>query len=101
MKALGLGQGGGELRAAIEGVGALARLDLDMLGDDLKALGVGEAGDGLALRLGDLPCPAVLRAAQPKARGVTTPPITLAEAKKGLALTLGVAPEAVEIIIRG
>jgi len=40
------GQGGGELRAAIENVRALASLDLDMLGDDLEPLGLGEAGDG-------------------------------------------------------
>ncbi len=40
------GQGGGELRAAVERVGALARLDLRELGGDLEALGLGEAGDG-------------------------------------------------------
>ena len=33
--AAGFGQGGGELRAAIQGVRAFARLDLDMLADDL------------------------------------------------------------------
>ena len=43
----GFGQGGGQLRAAIERVRPLARLDLDMLGDDLEALGLGETGDGL------------------------------------------------------
>lgn len=31
----------------------------------------------------------------------TVAPLTMAEAKKGLALTFGVAPEAIEIIIRG
>lgn len=40
---------GGELRAAIEGVGALAGLDLGERGGDLEALGGGEAGDGFAL----------------------------------------------------
>ena len=49
--AAGASQGGGELRAAVERVGALARLDLDMLGDDLEALGGGEPGDGSALRV--------------------------------------------------
>ena len=44
-----LGQGAGELWAAIERVGPLARLDLDMLGDYLEALGLGEPGDGGAL----------------------------------------------------
>jgi len=33
--AAGFGQDGGELRAAIQGVRAFARLDLDMLADDL------------------------------------------------------------------
>ena len=45
----GLGQRGDELGAAIERVGALARLDLDELGDDLEPLDLGEAGDGGAL----------------------------------------------------
>jgi hypothetical protein len=49
--AAGLGERGGELRAAIERVGTLARLNLDMFGDDLEALGLGEARDGLALTL--------------------------------------------------
>ena len=31
----------------------------------------------------------------------STSPLTMAEAKKGLALTFGVAPEAIEITIRG
>jgi hypothetical protein len=47
----GLGEGGGQLRAALEGVRALASLDLDMLGDDLEPLGLGEPGDGGALRV--------------------------------------------------
>ena len=47
--AAGLSEGGGEFRAALEGVRAFARLDLDMLGDDLEALGLGEPGDGRAL----------------------------------------------------
>ena len=36
-------------RAAVEGVGTFASLDLDELADDLEALGLGEALDGLAL----------------------------------------------------
>jgi hypothetical protein len=47
--AAGFGQGGGELRAAIERVRALARLDLNMLGDELEPLGLGESGDGSPL----------------------------------------------------
>jgi hypothetical protein len=43
------GQGGAKLRAAVERVGALARLDLSELGGDLEALSLGEAGDGGAL----------------------------------------------------
>ena len=49
--AAGLGEGGGELRAALESVRALACLDLDMLGDDLEPLGLGEPGHGSALRV--------------------------------------------------
>ncbi len=45
--AAGASQGGGELRAAVERVGALARLDLRELGGDLEALGLGEADDEL------------------------------------------------------
>src|SRR5271166_583807 len=59
------GQGGGELRAAIERVRALARLDLDMLGDDLKVLGLGEAGDGGALGVNAEPRAALLASANP------------------------------------
>jgi hypothetical protein len=47
----GLGQRGGELRAPIEGVSPLARLDLDELGLDLEALALGKSGHGRALRL--------------------------------------------------
>jgi hypothetical protein len=47
------GQGGDELRAAFERVCAFARLDLDMLGDDLEALGLGKAGDGGPLGVSD------------------------------------------------
>ena len=36
-------------RAAVEGVGTFASPDLDELADDLEALGLGEALDGLAL----------------------------------------------------
>ena len=38
-----------EIRALVERVGALARLDLGELGGDLEALDLGEAGDGRAL----------------------------------------------------
>ena len=48
---LGGSQRGGELRPPVEGVGALAGLGLDELGDDADALGLGEPGDGGALRL--------------------------------------------------
>jgi hypothetical protein len=44
----GAGEGGGELRAAFDCVGALAGVDLNMFGDDLEALRGGEAGDRLA-----------------------------------------------------
>jgi hypothetical protein len=42
---------GGELRAAVEGVRALACLDLDELAGDVEALGGSKARDGLALRV--------------------------------------------------
>jgi hypothetical protein len=42
---------GGELRAAVEGVRALARLELDELAGDVEALGGSKARDGLTLRL--------------------------------------------------
>ena len=64
----GLGQCGGELRAAIERVGALARLDLDELGDDLEPLGLGEPGDGGALGVNAEPGAALLASADPVGR---------------------------------
>ncbi len=51
LEAAGLGEGGGELWAALKSVGTLASLNLDMLGDDLEALDGGETGNGLALSL--------------------------------------------------
>src|SRR5271155_4278058 len=45
----GLGERGGELRAALDRVRAFAGLDLDELGDDLVTLGGGEPGDRGAL----------------------------------------------------
>ena len=53
--AAGLGEGGGEFRAALEGVRALARLDLDMLGDDLEPFGLGEPGHGATLSVNAKP----------------------------------------------
>jgi len=47
----GLGERGGELRPALDRVRTLAGLCLDEFRDDFEALGVGEAGDGRALRL--------------------------------------------------
>jgi hypothetical protein len=44
-----LDQRGGELRATVEGISTLPRLDLGELGSDLEALGLGEPGDGRAL----------------------------------------------------
>ena len=44
--AAGLGERVTEFRAPLERVSALARFDLDMLGDDLEALGLGESDDG-------------------------------------------------------
>jgi hypothetical protein len=58
--AAGASQGGGQLRAAVERVGALVRLDLRELRGDLEALGLGEADDGGAVRgtiAGDRPRP--------------------------------------------
>ena len=45
----GFGQCGGELRRPVESIGALPRLDLGELRDDLEPLGLSEAGDGCAL----------------------------------------------------
>jgi hypothetical protein len=49
-EAAGLSERGGELRAALERIRALAAFDLDELGRDLEAPGRGEPGDGFALR---------------------------------------------------
>jgi hypothetical protein len=46
----GLGEARGELRATIQSIRALAGFDLDMLGDDLKALSLGKPGERRALR---------------------------------------------------
>ncbi len=64
--AAGASQGGGELRAAVERIGALARLDLSELGGDLEALGLGEAGDGGALGVEPEPRAALLSRRDPK-----------------------------------
>ena len=45
----GLRQRRGELRPAVQGVGALAGLDLDKLADHLATLGGSEPGNGIAL----------------------------------------------------
>ncbi len=56
----GLFQGGVEFGAAIECVGAFSRLDLDMLGDDIEALGGGGPRDGRALGVNAEPAAALL-----------------------------------------
>lgn len=65
---LGLGQSGGELGAAIEGVGALARLHLHVFANALEALGLSEAGDSGALRLDAQAGLALARRADPDVR---------------------------------
>jgi hypothetical protein len=50
LRLAGGGQGGGQDRPAIQGVGALAGFDLDVLGQDGHTLGGGEGGDGGPLR---------------------------------------------------
>ena len=45
------GQRCGELRPPVEGVSALARLRLDVFGDDVEPFGRSEARDGFALGL--------------------------------------------------
>jgi hypothetical protein len=50
----GCGEGGGELRTAVERVRAFAGLSFNELRDDREPLGLGEAGDGGALRLRSL-----------------------------------------------
>ena len=47
---LGLSRRGSQLRAAIKRVGTFAGLDLDELTGQLEDLGLGEPGNGLALR---------------------------------------------------
>jgi hypothetical protein len=69
----------------------------------LKELGI----DPAALNWEPMPAPSALKSAPTASKkaveggGDTTGPLTMADAKKGLALTFGVAPEAIEIIIRG
>lgn len=67
----------------------------------LKALGI----DPSTLKWEPMPASRASAPAPPsaseKATGNTPGPLTMAEAKKGLALTFGVSPEAVEITIRG
>jgi len=55
----------GEFRPAVQGVGALAGLDLRALGDDLDALDLGEAADGFLLGLDPQPGAALARPAYP------------------------------------
>jgi hypothetical protein len=58
-----LGEGLGQIRAALEGVRALAGLNFSELGDDLEPLGLGEPGDGGALGVDakpERPCSRVL-----------------------------------------
>jgi hypothetical protein len=50
----------GKFRAAIERIGTLSRLDLDVLGDDLDPLGFGEPRDSGFLRLDPEPAAALL-----------------------------------------
>ena len=40
-----------QLRATVERISALPRLDLGVLDDDVEPFGLGERGDGAALRL--------------------------------------------------
>ena len=47
----GVGQRRGELRAPLEGIAALAGLDLQVFADQFQAFGCGKAGDDVALRL--------------------------------------------------
>jgi hypothetical protein len=63
--AASLGEGGGELRAAIEGVRTFARLDLGELPKDPEPLGLGEPGDGGALGVKAETRPALLASADP------------------------------------
>jgi hypothetical protein len=61
----GLGERRRKLRATIQSIRALARLDLDVLGDDLKALGLRELRQRRALRLEPEPRPALADCAYP------------------------------------
>ena len=60
-----LGEGLGQIRAALEGVRALAGLNFSELGDDLEPLGLGEPGDGGALGVDAKPRAALLAGADP------------------------------------
>ena len=64
----GLGERGGELRAALDRVGALAGLDLDEIADDLVTLGGGETGDRGALGIDPETGAALLARARPGSR---------------------------------
>jgi hypothetical protein len=44
-------QRGSELRTAVQGIVALARVDLDKFMDDVEALGIGEVGQRRTLRV--------------------------------------------------
>ena len=59
----GLGERGGELRAALDRIRACAGFDLDEFADDLVTLGAGEPGDRGALGIDpetERPCSRVL-----------------------------------------
>ncbi len=62
----GLGESGGELRAALDRVGALAGLDLDELADDLVTLGGCESGNRGALGIDPETRAALLASADPE-----------------------------------
>jgi hypothetical protein len=56
------------LRPAVEGVGALAGLDLDKLVKGLASFRLNETGESLALRLDSQAGPALLRRRDPNVR---------------------------------
>ena len=65
---------------------------------DLKDLGI----DPAKLKWRPMPEPSEIPDSTPHTKPLATgSPLTMAEAKKGLALTFGVKPEAIEITIRG
>jgi hypothetical protein len=65
---------------------------------DIKDLGI----DPAKLKWRPMPEPSEIPELTPHAKpSATGSPLTMAEAKKGLALTFGVKPEAIEITIRG